>query len=139
MNNISLTGRITKDPEIKKNNNGGSYCYFTIAVDDGKDKDGNRQTCFVDCITYDKRAEFLANYIKKGYMLAVTGSLHISEKQDEHGNYTKRTTVRAYNVENLQPRQTEQAPAPAPAPVDQNETPVEPITPDNVGALPFEI
>lgn len=107
MNSISLTGRITKDPEAKKTKDGGTYCYFTIAVDDGKDTEGNRKAIFVDCIAYKTSAEFLAKYVKKGNMLAVTGSLNIREVEDSNGNRAKYTSVRAFNVENLTPRQQE--------------------------------
>ena len=44
-------------------------------------------------------------------MLAVTGSLHISEREDSEGNKTKRATVKAFNVENLTPKSTESKPA----------------------------
>lgn len=111
MNSINLTGRITKDPELKHSKDGGAYCYFTIAVDDGKDTEGNRRANFVDCIAYKTQAEFLSKYIKKGYMLAVTGSLHISDREDSEGNKIKRATVKAFNVENLTPKSTESKPA----------------------------
>ena len=132
MNNIILTGRITKDPEIKHSTSANAYCRFTLAVDDGKDKDGNKQTIFVDCITYDKKAEFLDKYIKKGYMLGVIGSLSITEREDENGNRTRFTTVRAFNVENLQPKAT------APAQQQTGAT-IEPNTGEPVNELPFEI
>lgn len=107
MNSISLTGRITKDPEAKYRTDGSPYCLFTIAVDDGKDTEGNRKAIFVDCIASKVSAEFLAKYVKKGNMLAVTGSLNIREVEDSNGNRAKFTSVRAFNVENLTPRQQE--------------------------------
>lgn len=111
MNSINLTGRITKDPEPKLSKSQEPYCYFTLAVDDGKDRDGNKQMSFIDCIAYKTQAEFLSKYVKKGYMLAVSGSLHISEREDSEGNKTKRATVKAFNVENLTPKSTDSKPA----------------------------
>ena len=108
MNSCAFTGRITKDPELKTKADGsGCYCYFCIAVDSGKDKDGNKQAEFIDCITYNKTAEFLANYVKKGNLIGVTGALHISLTEDSEGNKTKRATVKVFGVENLSPRSTE--------------------------------
>ena len=124
MNSINLTGRITKDPELKTSKDGGSYCYFTIAIDDGKDTNGNKVTSFIDCITYKAQAEFLAKWVKKGYMLAVSGSLHISDRKDSEGNKIKRATVKAFNVENLTPKPTEaQATQTAPVTSDDSELP----------------
>ena len=152
MNSITLTGRITKTPETKQKQNGnGLYCYFTLAVDDGKDANGEKLTSFIDCIAYDKQASFLGNYIKKGYLIGVNGSLHVSTTQDEQGNYNKRATVRAWSVENLQPREqpTQQAQTTQPAqPIQQAQpAPTAPAvaieTPtandDDNNALPFEI
>ena len=141
MNSITLTGRITKTPEAKqKQDNSGLYCFFTIAVDDGKDKDGNKQASFIDCIAYDKQASFLSNYIKKGYLIGVNGSLHVSSRTDENGVITKRATVKAWAVENLQPREQAQQgaprapePTPEPTPAPTSETAPEGFS------LPFEI
>ena len=88
MNNCNFTGRITKDAELKTSQNNKSYCYFCIAVDDGKDADGNKATNFIDCIAYNSQAEFLANYIKKGDLLGVTGRLHVTLNEDKDGNKT---------------------------------------------------
>ena len=141
MNSCNFTGRITKDPELRQKADGsGCYIYFCLAVDSGKDKDGNKQTEFIDCITYNKTAEFLANYIKKGYLLGVTGALHISQVEDSEGNKTKRATVKVFGVENLTPRAQETTTEAKPEPVNvdlsklsnQKET-AEPTE------LPFEI
>lgn len=108
MNSCNFTGRITKDPELKQKADGsGCYAYFCIAVDAGKDKDGNKTAEFIDCITYNKTAEYLANYIKKGYLIGVNGALHISVTEDSEGNKTKRATVKVFGVENLTPRSNE--------------------------------
>ena len=99
MNSINLTGRITRDPELKQKTSGeGSYCYFCVAVDAGKDKDGNKQTDFVDCIAYNKQAEFISKYIVKGSMIELSGRLHITSREDSDGNKVKKATVIVNNV-----------------------------------------
>ena len=131
MNTCVFTGRITKDPEIKlKADGSGKYCYFCLAVDAGKNNKGEKQTEFIDCITYDKTAEFLGNYIKKGYLLAITGALHISLTEEADGNKTKRATVKVFTVDNLTPRQQNTTTAP---------TTPEPATSEPEPDLPFEI
>ena len=106
MNNVNLTGRITKDAEAKAKTDGnGYYCYFCLAVDNGKNKAGERLTEFIDVIAYDQQASFLGNYVKKGDLIEVSGRLHVSNREDEAGNKTKRVTVIAYNVAILQSKQ----------------------------------
>ena len=62
MNSVNLTGRITKDPELKPKGNGeGSYLFFCLAVDAGKDKTGEKLTEFIDCLAYNQQASFLSS------------------------------------------------------------------------------
>ena len=137
MNSVTLTGRITKDPEPKFTNGGGKFCTFTIAVDDGKDSEGNRKAIFVDCIAYKASAEYLGKYVKKGNILAVTGSLNIREVEDSSGKRSKFTNVRAYNVENLSPRPPVEA---TPETTKETTPESEPFTDDSYsGELPFQI
>ena len=136
MNFCGFTGRITKAPEVKTNNLGTPYCFFSIAVDGGKDKDGNKITDFIDCIVYKTQAEFMGKYVLKGSLLAVTGRLHVSLREDQEGNKTKRATVKVDEVNILakplgegtqeKPKATETA------------TP-EAFDPDYSGELPFQI
>lgn len=144
MNSVILTGRLTRTPEAReKQDKSGLYCFFTIAVDEGKDRSGQKITSFIECVAYDKQASFLSTYLKKGYLIAVNGSLSVSDKDDGQGNKVRRWLVKAWSVENLQPKDTQQptaqAPAPQPAqPIAQDVSP-EPIEPAELGALPFEI
>ena len=117
MNNCNFTGRITKNAELKTSQAGKSFCYFCIAVDDGKDADGNRATSFIDCIAYNSQAEFLANYIKKGDLIAVTGRLHVTLNEDKDGNKTKRATIKVSSVESLTPKSKSTETATETAPV----------------------
>ena len=74
MNKVILSGRITRDPEIRYTQNGASVVSFTIAVDRPiRDAQGNRQADFINCVAWRGTAEFMSRYIKKGYMLIVEG------------------------------------------------------------------
>ena len=77
MNNIILIGRLTKDPELKYTNNGKGNTRFTLAVQRNKD-----ETDFINCVAWEKTAENIAEYFKKGSQIAVQGAIRT-------GNYEK--------------------------------------------------
>lgn len=114
MNSVNITGRITKQPELKTKQGGGAYCYFCLAVDNGKDKNGEKLTEFIDCIAYNNQANFIGSYVNKGDMLELNGRLHTSIKEDSEGNKTKRVTVVAFNVGICSKSNKEATPAAAP-------------------------
>ena len=114
MNSVNITGRITKQPELKTKQDGGAYCYFCLAVDNGKDKNGEKLTEFIDCIAYNNQANFIGSYVNKGDMLELNGRLHTSIKEDSEGNKTKRVTVVAFNVGICSKSNKETTPAAAP-------------------------
>lgn len=147
MNSVSITGRITKDPELRQKQDGGGYCYFCIAVDAGKDKNGEKLTEFIDCIAYNQQANFLSTYAKKGDMLELCGRLHTSIKEDSEGNKTKRVTVVAFSVGICSKANKETTPEPQPEPEPAKVegkslgefTDPKDVTPETAAALPFEI
>ena len=93
MNQIILIGRLTKDPELRYlPNTGTPVSTFTLAINrDYKDKDGNVQTDFIPVEVMGKIADFVANYITKGRLVAVNGSIRIDRymKDDENRTFTK--------------------------------------------------
>lgn len=93
MNQIILVGRLTKDPELRYiPNTGTPVATFTLAVDRNyKDKEGNVQTDFIPVEVMGKVADFVANYITKGRLVAVNGSIRVDRymKDDENRTFTK--------------------------------------------------
>ena len=93
MNQIILIGRLTKDPELRYlSNTGTPVATFTLAVDRNyKDKEGNVQTDFIPVEVMGKVADFVANYITKGRLVAVNGSIRVDRymKDDENRTFTK--------------------------------------------------
>lgn len=75
MNLIILTGRLTADPEIKTTQTGKTVAKFSIAVNEGKNKDGSERVQFFNVSAWDRQAEVLQNYAKKGSKILVEGSL----------------------------------------------------------------
>ena len=113
MNNVSMTGRITKDPEIRYTQNQVPCVMFSLAVDRGyKDKDGNRQSDFIPCVAWNSQAEFISKYVKKGNMLEVTGTIQSRMYQTQQGENRVVIEVVLNSVSNLTPKPKEEAPTP---------------------------
>lgn len=90
MNNVVLIGRLTADPEYKQTPSGVSVTSFSIAVDRNYiDKDGNRQTDFINIAAWRNTADFICRYFSKGRMIAIEGSIQTRKYEDKNGN--KRT------------------------------------------------
>lgn len=83
MNSISIIGRITADPELRRTNDGTGVCSFTLAVKRPHQKD---TTDFVDCVTWRQSAEFLSQYGHKGDIIGVCGYLTSRKWTDKNGN-----------------------------------------------------
>lgn len=84
-NKIYLIGNLTRDPELKLTQSGISVVPFTVAVNE-KMKDWTEEVTFIDCVAYDKRAELIARYLKKGSPVFVSGRLTSRKWQDKQGN-----------------------------------------------------
>ena len=90
MNNISLVGRLTADPELKQTQSGISVTSFSIAVD----RPGSQDTTdFIPVVAWRQTAEFVCKYFRKGQRIGLTGKLTSRKYEDRDGN--KRT---AYEV-----------------------------------------
>ena len=73
MNKIILIGNLTKDPEIRVTQSGLKTANFSLAINDGKDKNGQEQVQYFNLSAFDKQAELLEKYVKKGHKLMVAG------------------------------------------------------------------
>lgn len=74
MQKLFIAGNVGKDPELRRTGNGDPVLGFTLAVDNGKDKDGKkREPTWFDCSIWGKRAESLQDHIRKGSKLALAG------------------------------------------------------------------
>ena len=94
MNRICLTGNICKDIELRYTKNNKGYSENTIAVrKDKKNEDGTYLSDFIDFVAFEKKAEFLNQYAKKGDKIEIEGKLRVDTWQDEKGEYHTRTYV----------------------------------------------
>jgi single-strand DNA-binding protein len=120
MNVITIAGTLTRDAELKYMPNGDPMLNFSVADNQiGKDK----QAIFWSCGLYGKRGESLAEYIKKGNPITVSGTVTEREWQDKEGNKRKSMDVRVSEIalqggrKDAEPQEERRA-APKPAPVD---------------------
>ena len=82
MNNIVLMGRITKNPELKYSSSGKAKCSFTVAVPRKYKKD---EADFINCTAWEKTAESIAEFFKKGNRILIHGRLNVRSFEDESG------------------------------------------------------
>ena len=92
INNVILLGRLTGTPELKQTRSGTLVTSFCIAVDRRFQKQGEeKQTDFINCVAWQKTAEFISKYFSKGDTIAVTGEIQTRKYKDGSGN--NRTAV----------------------------------------------
>ncbi len=100
LNHITIMGRLTRDPELRRTGSGIAVTSFTVAVDrDFAPKDGGeRETDFIDCVAWRQTGEFVSKYFQKGRMAVVSGRLQIRSWTDKDGNKRRTAEVVADNV-----------------------------------------
>ena len=114
LNKIIVMGRCAADPEKRMTASNIPATSVTLAVDrDFKDKDGNKETDWIDVVAYRETANFLANYFTKGRMAVVSGRLQIRSWTDKDGNKRRTAEVVADNVYFGDSKREESNPAPA--------------------------
>ena len=82
LNHSTIMGRLVRDPELRRTNSGKSVCSFTIACDKpGKDSGAS----FIDCVAWEKTADFIANYFTKGSLIVLEGRLESRQYETKDG------------------------------------------------------
>ena len=100
LNHITIMGRLTRDPELRRTGSGVAVASFTVAVDRdfGSRDGGERETDFIDCVAWRQTGEFVSKYFTKGRMAVVSGRLQIRSWTDKDGNKRRTAEVVADNV-----------------------------------------
>lgn len=99
LNQITIMGRLTAAPELRRTQDGKAVVSFSLAVQrDFKDKDGNRETDFIDVVAWRQTAEFVSRYFDKGSMAVVSGRLQIRPWTDKDGNKRRSAEIVAEHV-----------------------------------------
>ena len=102
MNKVILTGRLTRDPELRYTANNKAVCDFTIATNRPVVRDGERVADFINCRVWNKTAENLDKYQTKGNMIAVSGRMQVDNYQDKDGKNRNYTYVLVEDLEYLE-------------------------------------
>ena len=100
LNTITIMGRLTRDPELRRTGSGVPVASFTLAVDRdfGKDENGEKETDFIDCVAWRQTGEFVSKHFTKGRMAVVRGRLEIRSWTDKDGNKRRSAEVVAENI-----------------------------------------
>lgn len=100
LNQITLMGRLTRDPELRRTGSGISVASFSLAVDRdfANRESGEKETDFIDIVAWRNTAEFVSKYFTKGRMAIVTGRLQIRNWTDKDGGKRRSAEVVADNV-----------------------------------------
>lgn len=95
LNHITIMGRLTADPELRRTDSGNAVASFTVAVDrDFADKQsGKKETDFIRCVAWRQTADFVSKYFSKGRMMVASGRLQIRSWTDKDGNKRETSEV----------------------------------------------
>nr|DAR69317.1 MAG TPA: Single strand binding protein [Caudoviricetes sp.] len=83
MNNVTLMGRLTRDPELKYSQAGKAYCRFTVAINRDFNKD---EADFINCLAFGKTAETIAEWLGKGRRIALHGRIQTGNYENKNGD-----------------------------------------------------
>jgi single-strand DNA-binding protein len=104
MNKIFLIGNLTKDPEVRTTTTGKKVATFSLAVNDGKSADGQDQVQYFTVKAWDKQAELIEMYVKRGHKLSVVGRLQNRKWDKPDGTFGYATEVTMSEMELLTSR-----------------------------------
>ena len=107
MNKAILIGRLTRDPELRTTPTGRNVCQFSVAVSRNfTNANGERDADFINCVVWDKQAENLVKYQKKGNQIAVEGRIQTRNYDDKDGKKVYVTEILASNISFLDSKGT---------------------------------
>lgn len=101
MNKFQVIGRYTNNPELRYTKDNRAVATFIIAINNGKDKDGNEDTTFIKISTFGTTAENIGKYSKKGDLILVDGIIKNNNYEDKDGNKRYEYTFIGNRVEFL--------------------------------------
>lgn len=116
MNNVNLIGRLTSEPELRYTQDNRAYVRVTLAVDRGlskEDKEAGKQSAdFISCVFWNKTAEVLSKYVKKGNRITVSGKIQTGSYEKENGDKMYTTDIIVNRLEFLESKPKDNRPEP---------------------------
>ena len=105
INNVVLVGRMTRDAELRHTPQNQAVATFTLAVNRNfKNQSGEREADFINCVIWNRQAENLANWAKKGALIGITGRIQTRNYDNQQGQRVYVTEVVADNFQLLESR-----------------------------------
>lgn len=98
MNSVNLTGRFTRDPEVRYTDGGSSIARFSVACDRRYKQEGGPTADFISCVAFGKTAEFIEKYFRKGMKIEISGRIQTGSYTNQEGNKVYTTDVVAEQV-----------------------------------------
>lgn len=99
LNRITVMGRLVRDPELRRTQNGIPVASFSVACErDFKDASGGKVTDFIDIVAWRSTAEFVSKYFTKGRMAVASGRLQLRDWKDRDGNKRRSAEIVTDNV-----------------------------------------
>src|SRR5690606_35096173 len=106
MNSVNLTGRLTKDPELRYTPNGVAVATFTLAVNrTWTNEQGEREADFIQHVAFNKTAELVADFVKKGHLVGIEGRLQVRTYENDEGKTVWVTEVVVNQVHFLEKKE----------------------------------
>ena len=99
MNSVQLTGRLTRDPEVRYTDGGLSIARFTLAVNRRFKQDGGPDADFIRCVAFGKTAEFIEKYFAQGRKMDLNGRIQTGSYTNQEGQKVYTTDIVVENVE----------------------------------------
>ena len=112
INRIILTGRLTRDLELRRTQSGTSVVSFTLAVDRNFKKEGKPEADFIDCVAWNRQADTMAQYLHRGSLIGVDGRLQTRNYENQQGQRVYITEVLVESFAFLESRNQSQPTSP---------------------------
>lgn len=121
INRVVLVGRLTRDPELRRTQNGTAVASFTLAIDNRiKNENGNKTTSFIPCVVWNQQAENCVRFVKTGSLVGIEGRLNQRTYQNKEGNNVQVIEVICDSVQYLDPKKQEESSQEAPKQTAKN-------------------
>ena len=108
INRVVLVGRLTKEPELRTTQSGAKVCQYTLAVNRTRKAEGQPDADFINCVTWNKQAENMAQYLHKGSLVGVEGRIQTRSYDDSNGRKVYVTEVITDSVQFIESKQKAQ-------------------------------
>ena len=102
INRVVLVGRLTKEPELRSTPSGAKVCQYTLAVNRNRKAEGQPESDFINCVSWNKTAELMNQYLSKGALIGIEGRIQTRSYDNQQGQKVYVTEVITDSVQFLE-------------------------------------